>query len=335
MESLLCDEAWLASPVTPINHHSPKQCSLESYCGSFYTTKEDCEQALAMFLGKEISYMPQSNYVENLRLNNLTFARFRATQWLFRSRSRLNLSFGTAFHAASYLDRFISMNQCNGWEYWMVELLSIACLSVASKFNETCIPSLHEIQMEDLEHSFQSSTIQQMELTLLEAIGWRLSSTTAYSYVELLMWSTDSMKPYPHEEFITRVTELLLGAISDSRLLEFRPSVIAVSALWCILDDLLPSTSDPYLASVTRFFDQSQKDDLLSCHMIMEAQQVGSLQNLIANGHYYDCPSSPTTVLLKQPIDICDCRINFSFLKMHRPNINLNSSRKKRKREEE
>jgi cyclin D7 len=84
MASLLCDETWLSSPVTPINHHSPKQCSLESYCGSFYTTKEDCEQAIAMFLGKEISYMPQSNYVEHLRLNNLTFARFRATQWLFR-----------------------------------------------------------------------------------------------------------------------------------------------------------------------------------------------------------------------------------------------------------
>ena len=71
--------------------------------------------------------------------------------------------------------------------------------------------------------------------------------------------------------------------------------------------------------------------------MIMEAQQVGSLQNLIHddNGNYYDCPSSPTTVLPKQPIDICDCSFNLSFLKMRGPNVNLNSSRKKRKREED
>ena len=80
--------------------------------------------------------------------------------------------------------------------------------------------------MEDLEHSFRSSTIQQMELTLLEAIGWRLGSTTAYSYVELLMWSTDSMKPYPHEEFITRVTELLLGAISG----------ICIIFIYCVIN---------------------------------------------------------------------------------------------------
>lgn len=68
--------------------------------------------------------------------------------------------------------------------------------------------------MEDLGHSFQSRKIQQMELALLEALGWRLGAPTAYSYVELLMWSIDSLKPHVHEELTTRVTGLLLGAIS-------------------------------------------------------------------------------------------------------------------------
>lgn len=135
----------------------------------------------------------------------------------------------------------------------MVELLSVACLSIASKFSETCTPSLHEIQvtflllvvvgvlllryvidwllllwlkMENLDHSFHPSTIQQMELKLLEALGWRLGSTTAYSYVELLMWSTDTLKPHFHEEFITRVTELLLGAISG----------ICIIFIYCVLN---------------------------------------------------------------------------------------------------
>lgn len=31
----------------------------------------------------------------------------------FQCRSRLNLSLGTVFYAANYLDRFISMNHCN------------------------------------------------------------------------------------------------------------------------------------------------------------------------------------------------------------------------------
>lgn len=97
---------------------------------------------------------------------------------IFQSRSRLNLSLETVFSAANYLDRFISMNQwhvrnnefwnsfflCSfsnyfwtenfllkytwqGWKYWMVELLSVACLSVASKFTESFTPSFDEIQV--------------------------------------------------------------------------------------------------------------------------------------------------------------------------------------------
>lgn len=68
--------------------------------------------------------------------------------------------------------------------------------------------------MEDLGHSFQSSTIQRMELTLLEALGWCPGSTTAYSCIELLLWSIDSLKHQLHEECITRVTKLLVAAVS-------------------------------------------------------------------------------------------------------------------------
>ena len=80
--------------------------------------------------------------------------------------------------------------------------------------------------MVNLDHSFHPSTIQQLELKLLEALGWRLGSTTAYSYVELLLWSTDSLKTHLHEEFITRVTELLLGAISG----------ICIIFIYCVLN---------------------------------------------------------------------------------------------------
>lgn len=70
--------------------------------------------------------------------------------------------------------------------------------------------------MEDLDHSFQPITIQRMELVLLRALGWRLSSTTAYSYVELLTMKIDFLKSYSclQKDLVAcRVTELLLGAM--------------------------------------------------------------------------------------------------------------------------
>ncbi|KAM2179484.1 hypothetical protein TB1_032066 [Malus domestica] len=96
----------------------------------------------------------------------------------------------------------------------MVELVSIACLSIASKFSDTYNPSMLEIQMEDLEHSFEPSTIQRVEMMVLNALGWRLASTTAYSYLELFSWFLDSLKPQLHEEIIALLNNLLLRAIS-------------------------------------------------------------------------------------------------------------------------
>ncbi|MBA0781765.1 hypothetical protein Gotri_002655, partial [Gossypium trilobum] len=147
-ENLLCDEVWLSSPGTPDLSHESEHYIWKGYgyADLFYTTKEDSEQALVICLKKEFSYMPEAGYLDYLQSKNLVFARFRAVQWLIKTCTRLNLSIGTVFNAVNYLDRFLSMSQCHGWKHWMMELLSVACLSIAAKFNETSLPSLDELQ---------------------------------------------------------------------------------------------------------------------------------------------------------------------------------------------
>ncbi|OMO97236.1 hypothetical protein COLO4_14758 [Corchorus olitorius] len=127
MENLLCDEVWLSSSssssnspgrTTPDVHHSHdherERCILiKGFDDSFYSTKEDSEQAFSICLEKELSYMPEPGYLDYLQSNNLVFPRFRAVQWLIKTCSRLNLSAGTIFSAANYLDRFLSMSQCH------------------------------------------------------------------------------------------------------------------------------------------------------------------------------------------------------------------------------
>lgn len=45
---------------------------------------------------------------------------------------------------------------------------------------------------------------------------------------------------------------------ADVRLLKYQPSVVAVSALWCSLDELIAS-SCAHIAFITRLFNQEQK----------------------------------------------------------------------------
>ncbi|KAM5560184.1 putative cyclin-D7-1 [Rosa sericea] len=342
-QSLLCDEVWPSSPLATAMNYMIDCGTLSMYARS----KDDYDESFTICLEKEMSYMPQPNYVENLCSNHLVIARFKSIQWFIKSRSRLNLSLGTVFYAANYLDRFISMNHCNPWKYWMVELLSIACLSIASKFNDTCSPTLLEIQREDLDYSFDSITIQRMEIMVLEALGWRIASTTAYSYLELLLslinLDSRSFKPQIQEQLIAKFNNLLLGAISDSKLLEFRPSVVAISALSCSLDkSIISSTpSDTYLACATSLLDNNQKAELVKCQKLMEAQSVADdcFYNLLAHRVFHFCPSSPTTVLLKERINFSHYHVDFSLFKMRAQKMDTAESTaricRKRKREEE
>ncbi|XP_022748177.1 putative cyclin-D7-1 [Durio zibethinus] len=337
MENLLCEEVWLSSPGTPDISHEREHCTLKGYADSFYTTKEDSEQALALCLEKEFSYMPEPGYIDCLQSNNLVFLRFRVVQWLIKTCTRLNLSIGTVFNAANYLDRFLSLSQCHGWKHWMVELLSIACLSIASKFNETCLPSLDELQMENLEHSFRSSTIQQMELMLLQALKWRISSTTTYSYIELITSNIFYLKCHLQKELINQVNKTLLKAILDFKFLHYPPSVVAISALCCSLEELnIPSSYNVHLTNIMNLINQNHEDDISKCRRIMKPWLVDPFYSfkVSENSHYN--PSSPVTVLLMERIDINDCQVDLSLFRMPSSNVNIpESSGTKRKRSEE
>lgn len=63
-----------------------------------------------------------------------------------------------------------------------------------------CIYSLK--QMEDLEHTFKPSTIQEMELMVLKALDWRLACVTAFSFANLMLGPTGSG---PMNDKVTRL----------------------------------------------------------------------------------------------------------------------------------
>ena len=85
------------------------------------------------------------------------------------------------------------------------------------------------LKMEDLEHSFQSSTIQKMELMLLQALKWRLGSTTTYSYIELITSNIIYLKCYLQKELINQVNKTLLKAILGTICI---PSFLCFFPIW-------------------------------------------------------------------------------------------------------
>ncbi|WCJ28333.1 CYCLIN D7 1 [Euphorbia peplus] len=327
--NLLCDEQWLSTPTT--HHHHHDMIDISDECTD--TKQEEFEADFLVFFEKEELYLPNKGLFKYLQSRNLVFYRFRAIQWLIKSCTRLNLSMVALFNAANYLDRFISLAHCHEWKNWMVELLSVACLSVASKFSETFFPSLHEIQMEGLDHTFEPIAIEQMELILLNTLDWRLNSTTAYSCVELLMTIKidDLFKSSHHkEELVDRVNKLLLQTILDYKMVECKPSIVAISAMWCSIEELNPSRPQAYLTHIAKLFNHIHKDEITKCrNMIFETKLEDPVYGCREKSD--KCPSSPVTVLLKGEID---GNADLSIFTVQESDSNIKSNKKRKRMED-
>lgn len=64
---------------------------------------------------------------------------------------------------------------------WAMKLLSIACLSLAAKMDESTPPLLSEYRFEG--YRFSSKVTQRMELLVLDTLEWRLNSVTPFTYL--------------------------------------------------------------------------------------------------------------------------------------------------------
>nr|GMD45045.1 putative cyclin-D7-1 [Ipomoea batatas] len=255
MENLLCDEvldfsSLSAASPPPAAAERPPSFVHSTAATAAVSSRNDFEEAVGFLVEKEMSYMPKPGYVNLLQSNALIYhARQKAISWIIQVQKSLSVSMETVFYAANYLDRFISLNKCQGWTCCTFDLLAVACLYLASKFNETHPPPLPALEMEGLGHPpFGSNMFGRMETSLLQGLEWKLLSTTTYSYLQLTETLQDELKKH--------ATQILLQTLLDPKFIESRPSLVAESVLQCILN---PQEEDQYFYHFSALIPQVEK----------------------------------------------------------------------------
>ncbi|KAG0477456.1 hypothetical protein HPP92_014297 [Vanilla planifolia] len=261
-----------------------------------HAIEEEVSSVLEKYLQSEHKYGAIGGYLERLHSSaDLCNARFRGVQWILLAGLGLSLQYKTIFSAVNYLDRFLSASRrSHNWETWMIELISVACLSVASKFEEVCHPTFAEyLQIKDLrpEHKFDPGTIKQMELLVLKALEWKLNCVTSYSYVELL-------EAHLCPQLTARVTDLLIHTLcgmhhtlrivhehtafvssvlfkdlktndTASKFVEHNPSVVAVSVLRHAVKEIA-HTAWNFLSFIEQLIPVECKEQMDICSKMVE-----------------------------------------------------------------
>ncbi|MQM17589.1 hypothetical protein Taro_050561 [Colocasia esculenta] len=156
---------------------------------------------------------------------------------------------------------------------WPMQLLCVTCLSLAVKMEETLVPSLLDLQVEDARFVFEPRTIQRMELLVLDALDWRLRSITPFTFLGFFACRADPSKAYTRC-MVSRATHIILDTVEEVEFLDLCPSAMAAAAIICAASDV---SSLPFLSpdSAASWCDGLTTDGIVNCQQLMKELVVG------------------------------------------------------------
>lgn len=257
------------------------------------------DECVDLMFVKECEHLPASDYFERLRNGGLDCkTRQEAVDWIGKAHSHFNFGPLCAYLSVNYLDRFLSAYELPTGKEWMMQLLAVACLSLAAKMEETEVPLCLNLQVGESKFLFEAKTIQRMELLVLTTLKWRMQSITPFSFIDYFL--SKVMGDHIASRLpIFRSTQLILSMIKGIDFLEFRPSEIAAAVALSVAGETQTVDTEKALYELDHHL---QKDRVAKCvELIKISSSSSSLSAISGNGSngliQSSLPQSPIGVI--------------------------------------
>lgn len=202
----------------------------------------------------------------NLYNGEIRDARGEAVKWILKVHAHYGFTALTAVLAINYLDRFLSSIQFEPKKSWAIRIAAVACVSLAAKIEETQVPLLLELQVQET-ILFKPKDVQKMELLVLSSLKWKMHPVTPLSFLDHIIRRL-GLKSHLHWEFLRRCENLVLAVVADSRSVRFLPSVLATATMIHVIDQIDPFNSIDYQNQLLNVLKITQ-DQLSECHELI------------------------------------------------------------------
>ncbi|KAJ9159503.1 hypothetical protein P3X46_025009 [Hevea brasiliensis] len=255
-------------------------------------------ELLSLF-SKEEEQQSQVN-VSNVETDScLSIARQKAVEWMLKVNAHYGFSTLTAILAVNYLDRFLSSSYYQRDKPWMIQLVAVTCLSLAAKVEETQVPLLLDLQVEDTKYVFEAKTIQRMELLVLSTLKWKMHPVTPLSFLDHIIRRL-GLKTHLHWQFLGRCERLLLTVVSDSRSASYLPSALATATMMHVIGQVEPLNPMVYqnqLLDVLKICKEKVIDCYEFIHKLSKTKTIASVVYKSHKRKYEPIPRSPSGVI--------------------------------------
>ncbi|KAH9317993.1 hypothetical protein KI387_019762 [Taxus chinensis] len=259
------------------------------------------DEMISLLVQKESEHLPKQDYLERYRNHVLDItARQDAINWIHKVQAHYNFRPLTAYLSVNYLDRFLSSYQLPQGLGWPFQLLSVACLSLAAKMEETEVPALVDLQVGDARFLFEARTIHRMELLILTTLKWKLRSITPFNFIDYLLYRLRDTDTVP-QKLISRAIAFIVNTDRVIDFIDHRPSSIAAAAVMCACEEVNPPGSVDYKEAILSS-NTINKERILSCYNLM--------QELVMDICWPT--KKPSTGTPRSPIGVLDAAVSVS-----------------------
>ncbi|KAL6606890.1 hypothetical protein ACP70R_042543 [Stipagrostis hirtigluma subsp. patula] len=248
-------------------------------------------------LGREEEHLPMEGYAQRLQQqpggSDLVTIRSDAIDWIWKVLEHYKFGPLTVVLSVNYLDRFLSVYNLPLGEAWMRRLLSVACLSLAAKMEETIVLHPLDLQVGEAKFVFEARNIQRMEILVLETLGWRMQAVTPFSFIDYYLHKFTGSDA-SSKTLLALSVHLILSTSKVSEFLDFRPSEIAASVALVTLG----KHENSVLESVATCCKHLKKERVLGCYQVIQDNiAMGNIVLKSAGSSVFTVPHSPMGVL--------------------------------------
>ncbi|XP_059643154.1 cyclin-D4-1-like [Cornus florida] len=256
------------------------------------------DESFDLLADRERMHLPRDDYLKRLRTGELDLGvRREAFDWILKAHAHYSFGPLSACLSMNYLDRFLSVYELPRGKTWTVQLLAVACLSLATKMEETKVPITVDLQVGEPKYVFEGKTIQRMELLVLNTLNWRMQACTPCSFIDYFLRKINGTDQLPSGPLISRSIRLILTTIKGIDFLEFRPCEIAAAVALSISGEIKAVNIDKAMSC----FMHLEKGRVLKCVELIQdlILNSGGWSNVGTggNGTITTVPQSPNGVL--------------------------------------
>ncbi|XP_078430381.1 cyclin-D2-1-like [Wolffia australiana] len=227
------------------------------------SSAREAPRPIDQLFAAELLHMPRSDYLARFRDGSLDCAaRQNAVNWILKVHSFYRFLPTTAALAVNYLDRFLSSQALPRGLGWPWQLLSVACLSIAAKIEETHVPLLVDLQILDPGYVFEPRTVRRMELLLMAALQWRMRSVTPFDFLGyfcgLVLSRCAGAEAWV--ALLRRASSLVRASHHVIGFVSFPSSAVAAAAVLC--------ASGEHVEESSAFFNAVLKEAVEECRQL-------------------------------------------------------------------